>query len=163
MGGDLPSDKDMEMLALQLQAQERLKKELEEQASETTIDLGNDDLVEGDITESMLPDRRFTEMGKKMEEEEKNDESTEVSQTMISIEQYQEKTDEIERLQDLLEKEKENLIKEQKKVSDLHEAVKIAEQRMENAIAEREKFGDKNREMIHKISTMKDDLKDKEL
>lgn len=30
MGGDLPSDKDMEMLALQLQAQERLKKELEE-------------------------------------------------------------------------------------------------------------------------------------
>jgi hypothetical protein len=46
----------------------------------------------------MLPDRRFTEMGKKMEEEEKNDESTEVSQTMISIEQYQEKTDEIERL-----------------------------------------------------------------
>jgi CRISPR/Cas system CMR-associated protein Cmr5 small subunit len=63
----------------------------------------------------------------------------------------------------LLEKEKENLIKEQKKVSDLHEAVKIAEQRMENAIAEREKFGDKNREMIHKISTMKDDLKDKEL
>jgi len=48
-------------------------------------------------------------------------------------------------------------------VSDLHEAVKISEQRTENAIAEREKFSDKNREMIHKISSMKDDLKDKEL
>jgi hypothetical protein len=48
-------------------------------------------------------------------------------------------------------------------LSDLHEAVKIAEQRTENAIAEREKFGDKNREMIHKISSMKDDVKDKEL
>ena len=76
---------------------------------------------------------------------------------------YQEKTDEIERLRDILEKEQEKLVAEQKKLSDLHEAVKIAEQRTENAIAEREKFGDKNREMIHKISSMKDDMKDKEL
>ena len=91
MGGDLPSDKDMEMLSLQLQAQERLKQELEDKANEdNAIDLGDDDLNQQDITEAELPDRRFTEMGKKMEEEEsKNDESTmEISQTMISIDQY---------------------------------------------------------------------------
>jgi len=63
----------------------------------------------------------------------------------------------------MLDKDKESMEKLQKQVSDLHEAVKIAEQRTENAIAEREKFSDKNREMIHKISSMKDDLKDKEL
>ena len=65
-----------------------------------------------EITDDVLPDRRFTEMGKKMEEEEKTDESTmETTTTMIPIEQYQEKTDEIERLQDLLEKDKESLEK----------------------------------------------------
>ena len=126
------------------------------------VDLGNDDLNQMDISDAELPDRRFTELGKKMEEEEKLDESTQDS-TMIPIELLQEKTDEIERLQDMLDKDKESMEKLQKQVSDLHEAVKIAEQRTENAIAEREKFSDKNREMIHKISSMKDDLKDKEL
>ena len=116
-----------------------------------------------EITDTELPDRRFTELGKKMEEDEKTEDTMETSSSMIPIEQYQEKTDEIERLQDLLEKEKEALSNLQKKVADLHEAVKIAEQRTENAIAEREKFGDKNREMIHKISSMKDELKDKDL
>jgi hypothetical protein len=62
-----------------------------------------------------------------MEEEESKDETTNDSVTMIPIDVYQEKTDEIERLQDLLQKEKENLEKIQKQVSDLHEAVKIAE------------------------------------
>ena len=98
-----------------------------------------------EITDTELPDRRFTELGKKMEEDEKTEDTMETSSSMIPIEQYQEKTDEIERLQDLLEKEKEALSNLQKKVADLHEAVKIAEQRTENAIAEREKFGDKNR------------------
>jgi type I site-specific restriction endonuclease len=82
-----------------------------------------------DITDADLPDRRLTELGKKMEEEEKADESINdtTASTMIPIEQYQEKTDEIERLEDLLEKDKESLEKLQKQVSDLHEAVKIAE------------------------------------
>jgi hypothetical protein len=44
---------------------------------DSAIDLGNDDLNQLEITDTDLPDRRFTEMGKKMEEEEsKNDEST---------------------------------------------------------------------------------------
>jgi len=65
-----------------------------------------------EITDAELPDRRFTEMGKKMEEEDKNDGSTmESSANMIPIEQYQEKTDEIERLQDLIDKDKESLEK----------------------------------------------------
>jgi len=38
-----------------------------------------------DISDAELPDRRFTELGKKMEEEEKLDESTQDS-TMIPIE-----------------------------------------------------------------------------
>ena len=138
-----------------------MEQQLQQQSS---IDLGNDDLLGEDINDAELPDRRFTEMGKKMEEEEKNDESTvDSTANMVPIEQYQDKTDEIERLQDQLEHTKEQLEKYNKQVSDLHEAVKIAEQRTENAIAEREKFSDKNREMIHKISSMKDDLKDKEL
>jgi chromosome segregation ATPase len=61
LGGEIPSDKTMEMLSLQLAEQERLKKELEDQSNK--IDLGNDDLIVGDITDAMLPDRRFTEMG----------------------------------------------------------------------------------------------------
>lgn len=69
---------------------------MEEKLNNQAIDLGNDDLNQMDLSE--LPDRRFTEMGKKMEEEEKNDESTNESATMIPIDQYQEKTDEIERL-----------------------------------------------------------------
>jgi hypothetical protein len=94
MGGELPSDKHMEMLSLQLQEQERLKKELEEQTNK--IDLGDDDLVEGEITDSMLPDRRFTELGQKMDEEESKEETTMDSTTMIPIDQYQQKTDEVE-------------------------------------------------------------------
>jgi hypothetical protein len=74
------------------------------------INLGNDDLNQVEINEAELPNIRLTLMGKKMEEEEsKNDESTIDSNTMISIEQYEEKTDEIERLQDLLLKDKEKL------------------------------------------------------
>lgn len=41
-----------------------------------------------EITDAELPDRRFTEMGKKMEEEESKDESTNESQTMVSVEMY---------------------------------------------------------------------------
>ena len=132
---------------------------------EAPIDLGNDSLNQMDISDAELPDRRFTELGKKMEEEEKLDDSTldTPGSTMIPIELLQEKTDEIERLQELLDKDKESMEKLQKQVSDLHEAVKIAEQRTENAIAEREKFSDKNREMIQKISSLREDLKDKEL
>lgn len=48
-------------------------------------------------------------------------------------------------------------------MSDLKEAYKIAEDRTENAIADREKFQDKNREYIHKMQSMKDQLQDKDL
>ena len=39
----------------------------------------------------------------------------------------------------------------------------IAEERTENAIAEKERIADKNREYIHKMQNMKDDIQDKEL
>ena len=55
------------------------------------LDIGESLLNDGDL--SQLPDRRLTEMGKKMEEDEAVSQST-----MVSLEQFQEKTDEIERL-----------------------------------------------------------------
>ena len=47
---------------------EELKAKLQEVP---VIDLGNEELDKMELTEEELPDRRFTEMGKKMEEEEK--------------------------------------------------------------------------------------------
>ena len=67
------------------------------------------------------------------------------------MELFQEKQDEIERLQDMLQKKEEELVETHKFVADLTENLKIAEARTENAIAEREKLADKNREYIHKI------------
>lgn len=81
-----------------------------------------------------------------------DDESTpqkEDESTTVSLEALQEKQDEIERLQDLLDKERDNLKNTQKQVSDLNEAVRIAEERTNNAIKERDVFGDKIREQIH--------------
>ena len=48
-------------------------------------------------------------------------------------------------------------------MADLNEAVMIAEERTENAIAEKERIADKNREYIHKMQNMKDEIQDKEL
>ena len=68
MGGELPSDKDLEKLALKIQAQERQKDVITKQL----IDLGNEDLNDIELNDEVLPERRLTEMGKQMEEEEKN-------------------------------------------------------------------------------------------
>lgn len=48
-------------------------------------------------------------------------------------------------------------------ISDLREAIAIAEERTQNAISDREKFQNKNREYIHKMETMNDQLEDKNL
>jgi len=80
----------------------------------------------------------------------------------LIVEQLQDKQDEIERLQDLLEKEENQLSETQKVLADLKEAYTIAEERTQNAIADREKFQDKNREYIHKMQNMKDQLDDKD-
>lgn len=118
------------------------------------VDIEESLLNDGDL--SQLPDRRLTEMGKKMDEDEDqiNSSTNVTAPTMISLEQYEEKTDEIERLQDLLSQEQEKLKETLKQVSDLNEALKIAEDRTKAAIAEKEKFGDKNREMIFKMQSM---------
>lgn len=44
----------------------------------------------------------------------------------------------------------------------MNEALKIAEDRTKAAIAEKEKFGDKNREMIFKMQSMQDEIRDKD-
>lgn len=69
-------------------------------------------------------------------------------ESSILLEQIQEKNEEIERLQDLLEKEKEMLNEAHKEIADLKEAYSIAEERTANAIQDREKFQDKNRDHI---------------
>ena len=48
-------------------------------------------------------------------------------------------------------------------MADLKEQCAIAEERTQNAIADREKFQDKNREYIHKMQTMKDQIEDRNL
>lgn len=55
-------------------------------------------------------------------------------------EQLIDKQDEIERLQDMLEKEREQLVLAHKQVADLKEAFAISEERTQNAIQDREKF-----------------------
>jgi len=77
---------------------------------------------------------------------------------MVSYDQLQEKEDEIERLQFLIEQDKEALATTQKQVADLNEAVKLAEEQTEKAISDREKFADKSREFIQKLQSMKDDI-----
>ena len=42
------------------------------------------------------------------------------------------------------------------------QAVKIAEERAAAALADKEKFGDKNREMIFKMQSMQDEIRDKD-
>ena len=72
----------------------------------------------------------------------------------VDLEALQEKQDEIERLQDLLEKEKDELKDTRKQVATLSENLQIAEQRCENALAEREKFSERSKEYIHKMEEM---------
>lgn len=74
----------------------------------------------------------------------------------VDLELLQEKQDEIERLTDLLEKQKVELADALKNIADIKEDLKIAQERTLNAINEREKFADKNRENIHKIQNLKD-------
>ena len=76
------------------------------------VDLGDDDLNDMDLKE--LPERKFTEMGKKQIEEEKKEAESIGDTTMIQMEVLEEKQVEIERLQDLLEKETENLVESRK-------------------------------------------------
>lgn len=60
------------------------------------------------------------------------------------------KQEEIERLIELLNKEKEKLIFTQKQVADLNESVKLAEERTAQAIEEREKYNERSKEAILK-------------
>lgn len=66
--------------------------------------------------------------------------------------------DKIEQLVDEIELERTKLKDMKKQTADLNEAVMIAEERTENAIAEKERIADKNREYIHKMQNMKDDI-----
>lgn len=59
--------------------------------------------------------------------------------------------------------ERDNLRNVKKQLADLNEAVVIAEERTENAITEKERILDKNKDYIHKMQSMKDDIQEKEL
>ena len=112
-----------------------------------------------------LPDHRFTQQAKDLANLQNNasiisTDQTENTDITVNLELFQEKQDEIERLQDMLQKKEEELVETHKFVADLTENLKIAEARTENAIAEREKLADKNREYIHKIQTLKDQTGD---
>ena len=86
--------------------------------------------------------------------------STDKTDITLNLELFQEKQDEIERLTDLLEKQKNELADAHKNIADLKENLKIAEERTLNAITEREKYAEKNREGIHKIQNLKDQVQD---
>ena len=99
LGGEKMSDADMEKLGFAIAAKEAIDKKKEELQKEMNekIDMGDDDLNDMDIRD--LPERKFTEMGKKQIEEEKKGESEAIGDTtMIQMEVLEEKQVEIERL-----------------------------------------------------------------
>lgn len=134
------SEAEMEKLGFAIAAKEAIDKKKEELQKEMNekVDLGDDNLADMDL--SSVPDRKFTEMGKKQIEEEKKTEMSLGDTTMIQMEVLEEKQVEIERLQDMLEKETENLVESRKALADLKEAFKIAEERTNSAIQDKEKF-----------------------
>ena len=66
-------------------------------------------------------------------------------------------------MQDLLEKERAELKETRKQVSNMSEDLKIAEERTQHALAEREKFSERSKEFIHRINTIQDQIKDKDI
>jgi hypothetical protein len=50
-----------------------------------------------------------------------------------------------------------------KEIADLREALAISDERTNNAIQDREKFQNKNREFLHRMETMNDEIEDKKL
>ena len=95
----------MEQKQLELQAAEALlaKKELENQLEEMTDEINLND------EELNLPDHRFTQQAKDLANLQGNasiisTEQTEQNDITVNLELFQEKQDEIERLQDLLQK-----------------------------------------------------------
>ena len=84
-------------------------------------------------------------------------------ENMVGYEQLEEKQEEIERLNFIIQQDKEVLAATQKQVADLNEAVKLAEEQTEKAVSDREKFADKSREFILKLQAMRDDMQDKDL
>lgn len=79
------------------------------------------------------------------------------------MEELQVKQEEIERLTELLNKEKEKLIFTQKQVADLNESVKLAEERTMQAIEEREKYNERSKEAILKSQQLREECEDKQI
>ena len=91
-----------------LKAEEAEKNDVKNESA-AAVDLGEEDSNKAALEDSQ--DRSLIEGGKILEsgEPEPSEASTKQDSTMVSVDQLLEKQDEIERLQDLLEKEKEQL------------------------------------------------------
>ena len=81
----------------------------------------------------------------------------------LDLDALQDTQDEVERLQDLLEKREHDLEEARKRVADVTENLQIAEERTEHASNERETFADKSREYIMRIEKMADEIKDQQI
>lgn len=81
----------------------------------------------------------------------------------IQLEELQIKQEEIERLTELLAKEKEKLNQTQKQVADLNESVKLAEERTMQAIEEREKYNERAKEAVMKANVLREECEDKQI
>ena len=81
----------------------------------------------------------------------------------IIAEELQVKQEEIERLTELLAKEREKLIHAQKQVADLNESVKLAEERTAQAIEEREKYNERSKEAHLKVQALREECEDKQI
>ena len=79
------------------------------------------------------------------------------------MEEPQVKQEEIERLTELLNKEKEKLIFTQKQVADLNESVQLAEERTLQAMEEREKYNERSKEAILKSQQLREECEDKQI
>ena len=81
---------------------------------------------------------------------------------MVSNELLQEKQDQIELLQDLLEKEREKLHAAEKQVADLNEEFVIVQEKLKRAEDDKDKLRQKQKENIFKISTLNEKIFDKD-
>lgn len=136
LGGDVMDDKALEKFGQEMAAKKAAeeKRELEVRLREAEIqDLSS---VGGELTPMATP---------------------------FDLEALQDKQDEIERLQDLVERREAEVAEAMKRVADVTENLKIAEERTEHALAEREKYAERSKEFIARIEQMTDDLKDRQI
>lgn len=137
-------------------AEEELKREEEEQEQEP---VAPDDLSNVDV--SLPPSSDAGTVPSEIQSEESKDEHVEPA-VLIDQELLQEKTEQIEELQDQLAKERERLHYLEVRLAELSEELSIQTAKCAQAIQERDQFHNKLKESITKIQQFRDEASERE-